>query len=110
MKTNDYQKYLSILSGVMLLLAIPPMWPYGYFQILRWVVAGTAGFNVYIAYQLNKKFWLWAMVVIAILFNPIAPIHLTKEIWAVFDLLTAVILFVSVAKIRPSTSTRKNEK
>ena len=103
LEQQKYKNILSVVAGIMLLLAIPPIWPYGYFQILRWVVAGAAGFNAYTAYQLNRKIWLWIMVAMAVLFNPIAPIHLTKEIWAVFDLLAAITLFVSIVKIKPQS-------
>lgn len=95
-------KIFSIISAIMLLLAIPPIWPYGYFQILRWVVAGVAGFNVYIAYQLNRKNWLWIMVTMVIVFNPIAPIHLTKEVWSVLDVVAAILMFTSIGKLRNS--------
>lgn len=97
---QKYQKVLSIIAGAMLLLAIPDIWPYGYFQILRWVVAIVAGFNAYIAYKIDKKSWLWIMVATAILFNPITPIHLTKEVWIVIDIIVAVLFFASLKYIK----------
>lgn len=97
---QKYQRILSVIAGIMLLLAIPSIWPYGYFQILRWVVAIAAGFNAYVAYKVNKQVWLWIMVAIAILFNPIAPIHLTKEIWVVIDIIAAVLFFTSLKYIK----------
>ena len=89
----------SIIAGVMLLLALLPVWPYGYFQILRWVVAGVAIHNAFRAYERDKTNWVWGMVIITFVFNPIEPIHLEREIWAIVDVLAAVAMFLSVKKI-----------
>ncbi len=97
---NKYKKILSIIAGIMLLLAIPSIWPYGYFQILRWIVTGTAVYNGYIAHKMRSGFWLWTMIIIAVLFNPIVPIHLDKEIWMIIDLVTALLFITSIWKIK----------
>ena len=91
------EKILALAAAVMLLLAIPSIWPYGYFVILRWVVAGSA-YIAYLAYEANRTAWIWTMAIVAILFNPIFPVHLTKEIWIVIDLAVAII-FLSFALI-----------
>lgn len=83
----------------MLLLAIPSIWPYGYYQLLRWVVAIAALYNAYLAHESKEDVWMYVMIGIAILFNPIASIHFEKETWAILDLVTALVMFVSVNKI-----------
>lgn len=93
---------LTVISIIALLLAIPSIWPYGYYQLLRWLVAGTAVFIIYIASKLEKRIWIWIMIIIAILFNPIVPIHLVKETWAVIDFIAAIVFFVSIFKIKNS--------
>jgi len=100
-KTIKYKQIISIVAILMLLLAIPSaLWPYRYYQILRWIVAGTALFIAYIAYHLARQAWIWIMAIIAILFNPIAPIYLSKETWVLIDLITSIIFFVSILKVR----------
>lgn len=95
MKNNtNYLKTLSITAGIMLILAIPPIWPYAYFQILRWVVAIAGATNAYRAYELNKTEWVILMVGTAILFNPIAPIFLSKGVWVILDVAAAVLMFL----------------
>ena len=89
------ENWLAIVSGIMLLLAVPTFWPYGYYQLLRWVVAGSAAYIAYQKYELDSKFWMWLMIAIAILFNPIVPFHLDKEVWIVVDVVVAVIFFLS---------------
>lgn len=95
-----YKNIVSIISIIMLLLAIPAIWPYGYYILLRWVIATGAIFLIWVAYNLKKTFWLFLMGIIALLFNPIAPIHLNKETWIVIDLIVATLFFVSIFKLK----------
>jgi len=94
----------NIASGIailMLLLAIPSgIWPYGYYVILRWIVSGIAVFVWWVASELGRKEWSWLMIGIAILFNPLVPIHLDKETWVVIDFIVAILFFASINKIK----------
>ena len=94
----NLNKTLSILAGVMLLLAIPPIWPYGYYQLLRWVVTLISISNALKAQKLNLRVLMLTMVFIAILFNPIAPITFKKEIWAIIDFIVAIVIFINSTK------------
>jgi len=40
------------------------------------------------------------MAIIAALFNPIAPIYLNRETWSVLNILVAIIIFISMFKLR----------
>ena len=95
-----YKKVFSVISILMLLLAILSIWPYAYYQILKLVVTGTALFLLWTAYELEKKTWLWIMGTIAILFNPIAPIYLDKGTWVVIDIIVATLFLISIFKIK----------
>jgi len=70
------------------------MWPYFYFQLLRWIVAGTAVYNVIYSYKSNYIRWVWIMIVIAIIFNPFEPFFLGKGIWIVLDIISAIIFLI----------------
>lgn len=89
------QNWVAIVAGIMLLLAIPSMWPYGYYQLLRWIVAGSAGYIAFKKYESDSKYWMWTMIAVLILFNPLIPFHLDKEVWVVLDIISAVIFFLS---------------
>ncbi|MCK4325941.1 hypothetical protein KAW55_04225 [bacterium] len=89
-----------VASIVMLLLAIPPGWPYGYYSLLRLVVCGTSVYLVWSARQINKDGWMWAMGFVALLFNPILPIHLDKFTWSVIDLGIAILFVISIFKLK----------
>lgn len=85
-----------IIAAIMLFLAIG-YWPYDYYVILRLVVCGVA---VYGLVTLMEKSWPWASAfgVMAVLWNPLFPIHLSKEAWIVFDLLGGSAFLASVFK------------
>ena len=93
----DFTRIVLAGAGIMLLLAIPPMWPYAYYESLRIVVSVAAVMGAYRAHKLDLEQWKWIMVVIAVLFNPIIPVHLSKEMWVVPDLLAAVFMFIAAA-------------
>ena len=93
-------KTVSIIVGIMLLFAIPAIWPYSYFQLLR-VVVFVSG--IYLAYALNKKGikdWTWIMAITAIVFNPFLPVYLSKGVWIILDVIAAVIYFYLSAKLK----------
>jgi len=94
-----YKNIISAISIVMLLLAIPAIWPYGYYILLRWIITASALFLVWSAHDLKKTFWVVLMGLVAILFNPIAPIHLDKETWVIIDFIVAILFLVSIFKI-----------
>lgn len=85
---------LSAVAVLMLLAGIPTGLPYDYYVFLRWVICGIAVFSAYSSYEIQKQSWALVMIVIAILFNPIIPIYLSKSTWVIIDLIAA-ILFVS---------------
>lgn len=91
-----YKNIAVIIAAIILLLAIPSIWPYGYYQFLRLAITAIAIFVAYLAYELEKKSWMWLMAVIAILFNPIIPFYLDKEIWVVIDIIVATIFLISL--------------
>ena len=96
---HAYIKQLSLVAGIMLLLAIPPIWPYVYFQILKWVVVWSAGCGAYRAYELNETKWVILLTSVAVAFNPIAPLYFSREMWLILDFVAAVILFSYYKKL-----------
>jgi len=95
--TNDSNKKYSavisilwIIPAIMLLVAMLPM-PYGYYTFLRIMVGLASGFIAYVVYSETRDIGPWAVTYafIALLFNPIAPIHLSREIWLPVDLFTS---------------------
>lgn len=92
----DIFKIAKIIAAIMLFMAIGK-WSYDYFVILRFVVCGV---GVYGLITFIEKSTAWASIfgVIAVLWNPLLPIHLTKEAWVVFDVIGGLALLTSVLK------------
>lgn len=84
----------AVIAAVMLLAALA-RWPYGYYVLLRWVVCASAIFVLLIG-ALYKNEEVWPFAVVGVLFNPLVPIHLTREIWAVLDVGAAVVFLASI--------------
>ncbi len=91
-------KIALLISGLMLCLAIVPVWPYGYYSLLRLVVCASCA---YAAYHVRKdsdhsKHFI-PLVLLAFLFNPAVPVILDRILWLGIDLGTA-FYFLSIAK------------
>lgn len=84
-----------IVAALMLFGALGN-WPYGYYQLLRFVVCPVGGYVAYIAYNWQKLWATWLFGFIAVLFNPLIPIHLSRELWQPIDLVCAVLFVVIV--------------
>ena len=92
---NQFTKYFIILNIIMLFGAIVE-WPYGYYTMLRWI---TCIASILIAFQAFEKNIDWAKVVfivIVILFNPLAPIYLSRSTWIPLDIITAILFIFAI--------------
>jgi hypothetical protein len=87
----------AIIAAIMLLLALTS-WPYGYYQLLRLVVCGVSVYVGFMAYNWQKMWATWLFGSIAVLFNPLIPILLSREIWQPINAACA-LLFVVVTFI-----------
>jgi len=99
----------ALVAAMMLFVAIAEL-PYGYYQILRWVVCGSAVYIAYMAYRWDKIWATWIFAFIAALFNPIIPVHLTKEIWRPIDIICAVLFALSPIFLKEPSQGWSDEK
>jgi len=98
-------KSLSLVSrsvSVVLLLLTFLRLPYGYFTFLRLVICAVAAFHCVLAFNLNRGVIAGGFSLIAILFNPIVPIYLSKETWGPIDLIVALFFLLSFVLLRRS--------
>jgi hypothetical protein len=95
----------SVIVAILLAVAAAPL-PYGYYQMLRWVTCGVAAFIAVIAYRWGK-FWATGVFgVVAVLFNPIWPIYLTRGIWRPIDLVCAALFIASIFILKEAPKPR----
>ena len=95
--------FLWVGPVVMLVAALFP-WPYGYYNFLRICVCGAAAFLAYQQWTHDDAAskWVVMLVAIAVLYNPLVPVHLTREIWTVLNLGTAVAFIGHFRLVRVS--------
>jgi hypothetical protein len=86
---------------VFLVAALAPL-PYGYYTFLRIIVCGAAIFLAWVSWENADQIIHWTVffALIAVLFNPLIPIYLSREMWAPIDLVVAAIFGLHFWKIR----------
>jgi hypothetical protein len=60
------------------------------YQLSSWAICGVAIYGI----LKLKGAWRWPLAILAVLFNPIAPIHFDPEEWKSVDVLSSVVLFL----------------
>lgn len=89
-----------VVAILMLLWALNPETPYGYYLLLRIIICGICAFLAFRALKIGNEIWVWILGVTAVIYNPIFRIHLTREIWTVVNIATVVMLAVTVGVLR----------
>jgi len=75
---------------------------YDYFTILRWVTCAVTSYCAYVAYSQRSIGWTWVIGAIAVLFNPLVIIKLSRETWMPIDIATGVVLLISIWFVQES--------
>lgn len=73
---------------------------YAVYLLSRWVICAA---GIYGAVNLKSP-WRWALAVVAVLFNPIASIHLGPDLWIFADGAAAAVFFISASLAKTSTA------
>jgi hypothetical protein len=89
-----------LLASLMLLWALNPENPYGYYILLRWVCCGVFAYLAFKALDQGHQGWVWVLGITAAVYNPIFRVHLTREIWSVVNVVTIGIAVASVFAIK----------
>ena len=99
--TSNNLAVIALILGVACILALMPL-PYAYYSLLRLAIMIGCGYLAYAVYkqELISNSWVWALAATAVIFNPIAPIHLGREGWMVVDLIVGVALLVLGYRLR----------
>lgn len=92
-------KPIIYITVILLIIATLPLL-YGYYTLLRIIVTAVFTWAAYITYERHHKILPWLLMAIAILFNPLIKIYLSKSIWIIVDISVAVILLLLINKIK----------
>ena len=99
-----------LVPAILLLVAVAPL-PYGFYPALRFLVCSYVLVLVYHEYSRRNAVSGWVVVLagMALLFNPLLPVQLTREIWAPIDVGAAIALLSHSVAYRRSSATAPNE-
>jgi len=84
-----------VIAILMLLWALNPGNPYGYYVLLRIVICAICAFLAFRAMETGNDKWVWILGVTAVIYNPVIRIHLTREIWSVVNIATVVVFAIT---------------
>ena len=87
-----------------MIVAIIPIMPYGYYSLMRWVACPVLAWLAILSYRSGADNWMWVWGISAGIYNPILPVHATREFWTVVNLVT--IGFVVWYRLNTSGDTR----
>ena len=87
-------------AAVLLVLSLLPIWPSGYYLLLTYIVGITAVLMVVRAQEIRSQAWMMTWIVIAVLYNPIAPLRLPQLLQQLMNLVCAVLFFICIRRFR----------
>lgn len=90
---------LRLLAIIMLLWALADN-PYGYYVLLRWVVCAIFAYCAIRAYRADSEAWIWIFGVNAAIYNPIFPLHLGRPIWSIVNIVSVILVIVSIFTLK----------
>jgi len=108
-------KYKRLIDIVIRLLAVGLLiWaleshPYNYYKLLRWVVCGVTAYITFLSIKQERYFWAILTGIFALLFNPLIPFHLDRDVWQIIDLIAAGEIITTIFFIRLKKTMKRME-
>jgi hypothetical protein len=101
MTTKSIPWYVWLIPVALLLIATARL-PYGYYTLTRIVICAAAALFAYAGWnegQVARSFSV-LLGLVAILFNPIIPIHLSRNVWFYLDVAGAAVFAAHLIVVR----------
>ena len=86
-------KHFLLLLAALLLLCLALL-PYGFYQLVRFVMMVAFAVMAYVYYEEKKTEWAVVFGALALLFQPLLKISLGRTMWNIVDVVVAVLLIV----------------
>lgn len=83
-------RFFLLISSIFLFLALFDGLPYGFFVLLRFVTTVSFLYMAFIFFSSKKQSLVFIFAGLAILFNPIFPFHLGRDVWIMVDLIVGI--------------------
>ena len=97
---------IGLCLAVALLLCLFPM-PYDYYTLVRFASMIIFACFAFSFYKEKNTLFMVIAISLAILFQPLAKITLSREMWNIIDVIVAGALFVLWWKERKKSSTKR---
>lgn len=107
-KVQYYWSIFLRLAAFLLLAWALDYHPNGFYILLRLMIFGISIAMAYFSYLAagnSKNTWCWAYIWIAVLFNPIFQVNLSREVWQAIDKAVAGMMIISLLFQSRSTNT-----
>lgn len=91
----NYIIFCKVIVIILLLVALNPSNPYGYYIFLRWVCCISYGYLAYKYLSGLKSNYGIFFIAGAIVYNPIVSLHFSRSIWGGINIVSIVLTAVS---------------
>jgi outer membrane protein assembly factor BamB len=106
MDAKTRNKWLALLplivTATMLFIAIASL-PYQYYNALKIIVSVASIYAVILSHRYQKKLVILPFIITTILFNPLVPFSLTRNIWMIIDIICGVWFIISILVLKKLT-------
>jgi hypothetical protein len=99
--------WLKVVAIIMVSAAVLPIPYFVYYQMMNWIVVGAAILTALQASTVRCGFVFWTFMLVAVVFNPLAPLHLRADVWQIADIVAALIFLISFFVVRPPAVVKK---
>lgn len=97
MKTWITNNWLKVVAIATLAGAIwGGNYPFVYYQLMNWIVVGAAIVTALQASRKNQIAVMWLFLLVAVVFNPIAPLYLNQNVWRIVDMVGGGLLIIAL--------------
>ena len=94
-------KLFFLIPAILLIIAPLISFPYGFYTLLRIIVTLTSAVIIYQSYKINRiNEHSIIFLFILILYNPLIPIYLSREVWLPINFATSGIYLYTLFKIK----------
>ena len=98
LQRHSVPKLAAFASALLLIFSLLPIWPAGYYILMRYVAGLTAVLLVVRADEVKAQAWIVVWIAVAILFNPIMPLRLPTILSQGLSLTCGVLFLASIRR------------
>jgi hypothetical protein len=99
-----------LVAVVMLGFAVTGKHPYSFYVLLRWICCAVFAISAFTAHKQYRDLWVWVFGVLALLFNPIVPLHLQRDTWQGVDWSAIGVVVIAAISFWRDKGTERDSK